>query len=215
MLTCNNMEALRGAVMRDLGIGCMPDFLAEGPSVPAISFPCFSIISTRPVSSTCSGHPVGICRRRCAFSSIFLPNACSCQSLASPMAKPTVRWPDIIKPGPANAKSSLSRLIKTQCTSEVSSLDANGYGLRSWRFRQFVVMVDGNKNVGFRVIGADRSPREIVFLTFSPASSRRTPSLKSLTSLTSWPSERPAELMSSRHINSTSRVPSMPRKRSE
>lgn len=31
VLTCNNMEALRGAVMRDLGIGCMPDFLAEGP----------------------------------------------------------------------------------------------------------------------------------------------------------------------------------------
>ncbi|WLS10404.1 LysR family transcriptional regulator (plasmid) [Shinella sumterensis] len=31
VLTCNNMEALRGAVLRDLGIGCMPDFLAEAP----------------------------------------------------------------------------------------------------------------------------------------------------------------------------------------
>ncbi|OLP57749.1 LysR family transcriptional regulator [Xaviernesmea oryzae] len=29
VLTCNNMEALRGAVLRDLGIGCMPDFLAQ------------------------------------------------------------------------------------------------------------------------------------------------------------------------------------------
>jgi DNA-binding transcriptional LysR family regulator len=28
ILTCNNMEALRGAVLRGLGIGCMPDFLA-------------------------------------------------------------------------------------------------------------------------------------------------------------------------------------------
>ncbi len=28
ILTCNNMEALRGAVLRSLGIGCMPDFLA-------------------------------------------------------------------------------------------------------------------------------------------------------------------------------------------
>ncbi|NHT77337.1 DNA-binding transcriptional LysR family regulator [Rhizobium sp. PP-F2F-G38] len=28
VLTCNNMEALRGAVLRGLGIGCMPDFLA-------------------------------------------------------------------------------------------------------------------------------------------------------------------------------------------
>lgn len=27
ILTCNNMEALRGAVLRGLGIGCMPDFL--------------------------------------------------------------------------------------------------------------------------------------------------------------------------------------------
>ncbi len=31
VLTCNNMEALRGAVMRSLGIGCMPDFLAAEP----------------------------------------------------------------------------------------------------------------------------------------------------------------------------------------
>jgi DNA-binding transcriptional LysR family regulator len=29
ILTCNNMEALCGAVLRGLGIGCMPDFLAE------------------------------------------------------------------------------------------------------------------------------------------------------------------------------------------
>ncbi|MET0359708.1 MAG: LysR family transcriptional regulator [Pararhizobium sp.] len=28
VLTCNNMEALHGAVLRGLGIGCMPDFLA-------------------------------------------------------------------------------------------------------------------------------------------------------------------------------------------
>lgn len=28
ILTCNNMEALHGAVLRGLGIGCMPDFLA-------------------------------------------------------------------------------------------------------------------------------------------------------------------------------------------
>jgi DNA-binding transcriptional LysR family regulator len=28
ILTCNNMEALRGGVLRGLGIGCMPDFLA-------------------------------------------------------------------------------------------------------------------------------------------------------------------------------------------
>jgi DNA-binding transcriptional LysR family regulator len=26
-LTCNNMEAVRGATLRGLGIGCMPDFL--------------------------------------------------------------------------------------------------------------------------------------------------------------------------------------------
>ncbi|AHK45084.1 putative transcriptional regulator, LysR family [Ensifer adhaerens OV14] len=31
VLTCNNMEALRGAVISGLGIGCMPDFLARGP----------------------------------------------------------------------------------------------------------------------------------------------------------------------------------------
>lgn len=31
ILTCNNMEALRGAVISGLGIGCMPDFLARGP----------------------------------------------------------------------------------------------------------------------------------------------------------------------------------------
>jgi DNA-binding transcriptional LysR family regulator len=31
VLTCNNMEALRGAVMNGLGIGCMPDFLARAP----------------------------------------------------------------------------------------------------------------------------------------------------------------------------------------
>ncbi|HVJ40433.1 MAG TPA: LysR family transcriptional regulator [Dongiaceae bacterium] len=31
VLTCNNMEALRGAVLSGLGIGCMPDFLARSP----------------------------------------------------------------------------------------------------------------------------------------------------------------------------------------
>lgn len=31
VMTCNNMEALRGAVTRGLGIGCMPDFLAQAP----------------------------------------------------------------------------------------------------------------------------------------------------------------------------------------
>lgn len=31
VMTCNNMEALRGAVTGGLGIGCMPDFLAEAP----------------------------------------------------------------------------------------------------------------------------------------------------------------------------------------
>ena len=31
ILTCNNMEALRGAVVGGLGIGCMPDFLAREP----------------------------------------------------------------------------------------------------------------------------------------------------------------------------------------
>ncbi|EJK83503.1 LysR family transcriptional regulator [Rhizobium rhizogenes] len=30
-LSCNNMEALRGAVISGLGIGCMPDFLARSP----------------------------------------------------------------------------------------------------------------------------------------------------------------------------------------
>ncbi|KRB50126.1 LysR family transcriptional regulator [Rhizobium sp. Root708] len=30
-LICNNMEALRGATLSGLGIGCMPDFLARGP----------------------------------------------------------------------------------------------------------------------------------------------------------------------------------------
>src|SRR5690606_13416931 len=29
-MTCNNMEALRGAVLAGLGIGYMPDFLARG-----------------------------------------------------------------------------------------------------------------------------------------------------------------------------------------
>ena len=33
VMTCNNMEALRGAVVRGLGIGCMPDFLAAEPLV--------------------------------------------------------------------------------------------------------------------------------------------------------------------------------------
>jgi DNA-binding transcriptional LysR family regulator len=28
-LTCNNMEALRGAVIQGFGIGCMPDFLTR------------------------------------------------------------------------------------------------------------------------------------------------------------------------------------------
>jgi DNA-binding transcriptional LysR family regulator len=31
VLTCNNMEALRGAVVRGLGIGCLPDFLVQEP----------------------------------------------------------------------------------------------------------------------------------------------------------------------------------------
>lgn len=31
IITCNNMEALRGATMSGLGIGCMPDFLARSP----------------------------------------------------------------------------------------------------------------------------------------------------------------------------------------
>lgn len=31
VLTCNNMEALRGAAVGGLGIGCMPDFLAREP----------------------------------------------------------------------------------------------------------------------------------------------------------------------------------------
>lgn len=31
VLTCNNMEALRGATVAGLGIGCMPDFLAREP----------------------------------------------------------------------------------------------------------------------------------------------------------------------------------------
>lgn len=31
VMTCNNMEALRGATLRGLGIGCMPDFLAREP----------------------------------------------------------------------------------------------------------------------------------------------------------------------------------------
>ncbi|SCW74300.1 LysR family transcriptional regulator [Ancylobacter rudongensis] len=31
VLTCNNMEALRGAIIAGLGIGCMPDFLARDP----------------------------------------------------------------------------------------------------------------------------------------------------------------------------------------
>ncbi|MGU3422930.1 LysR family transcriptional regulator [Methylobacterium sp. D54C] len=42
VMTCNNMEALRGAVTRSLGIGCMPDFLAAesvraGALVPVLS----------------------------------------------------------------------------------------------------------------------------------------------------------------------------------
>jgi DNA-binding transcriptional LysR family regulator len=31
VITCNNMEALRGATISGLGIGCMPDFLARAP----------------------------------------------------------------------------------------------------------------------------------------------------------------------------------------
>ena len=31
LMICNNMEALRGAVLAGLGIGCMPDFLARRP----------------------------------------------------------------------------------------------------------------------------------------------------------------------------------------
>jgi DNA-binding transcriptional LysR family regulator len=31
VFTCNNMEALRGATIAGLGIGCMPDFLAREP----------------------------------------------------------------------------------------------------------------------------------------------------------------------------------------
>ncbi len=31
VLTCNNMEALRGATVSGMGIGCMPDFLARDP----------------------------------------------------------------------------------------------------------------------------------------------------------------------------------------
>lgn len=31
VLTCNNMEALRGATIAGLGVGCMPDFLARDP----------------------------------------------------------------------------------------------------------------------------------------------------------------------------------------
>lgn len=31
VMTCNNMEALRGATVAGLGIGCMPDFLAREP----------------------------------------------------------------------------------------------------------------------------------------------------------------------------------------
>jgi len=31
VLTCNNMEALRGATISGMGIGCMPDFLARDP----------------------------------------------------------------------------------------------------------------------------------------------------------------------------------------
>jgi DNA-binding transcriptional LysR family regulator len=31
VITCNNMEALRGATVAGLGIGCMPDFLARDP----------------------------------------------------------------------------------------------------------------------------------------------------------------------------------------
>lgn len=31
VMTCNNMEALRGAVLAGLGIGCMPDFLISAP----------------------------------------------------------------------------------------------------------------------------------------------------------------------------------------
>lgn len=31
VITCNNMEALRGATVRGIGIGCMPDFLAREP----------------------------------------------------------------------------------------------------------------------------------------------------------------------------------------
>ena len=31
IVTCNNMEALRGATIRGLGIGCLPDFLAREP----------------------------------------------------------------------------------------------------------------------------------------------------------------------------------------
>lgn len=33
VLTCNNMEALRGATLSGLGIGCLPDFLAREPLV--------------------------------------------------------------------------------------------------------------------------------------------------------------------------------------
>lgn len=31
VMTCNNMEALRGATIRGIGIGCLPDFLAHEP----------------------------------------------------------------------------------------------------------------------------------------------------------------------------------------
>ncbi|WP_420537517.1 LysR substrate-binding domain-containing protein [Fulvimarina manganoxydans] len=76
-MTCNNMEALKGAVIAGLGIGCMPNFLVRDALFAGRLQTVLQDHARGLASSTSSGPRTGIYRQRFAPASISRASACS------------------------------------------------------------------------------------------------------------------------------------------
>lgn len=65
--------------------------------------------------------------------------------------------------GPNNVEATKAiREARVVATRLPYCFDANRNSLRCWRLRQLVVVIDGNQNVAFWIVGTDRTPGQIV-----------------------------------------------------
>ncbi len=111
-MTCNNMEALRGAVIAGFGIGFMPDFLARDALAAGSLVEVLERIRSRRDSSRSCGRRAASYRPSCACSSTSCASTCSrrletCRHAGTPALRRDVSrclacrraWPPGTRPG--------------------------------------------------------------------------------------------------------------------